>query len=97
MSNSINTHTHTHAHTNTNARREGGRDGDGNGDGSGKGDWIGNGNGNENGEGREGGGELWYPPHQERSRVEDQALPSRTRHYLRRQEVAPPGSQQLRA
>ena len=42
-------------------------------------------------------GDIWYPPHRERSRVEDQALPFRTRHDLCRQEVAPEGSQKIRA
>ena len=51
-----------------------------------------NGDANDNG----GSGELWNSPHQERSRVEDQALPFRTRHYLCRHWVAPTGSQQLR-
>ena len=43
-----------------------------------------------------GGGELWYLPHRERSRVEDQVSPFRTRHRLCRQEVAPADSQHLR-
>ena len=43
-----------------------------------------------------GGGELRYPPHQEISRVQDQALPFRARHYLCRQST-PTGSQQLLA
>ena len=43
-----------------------------------------------------GGGELWYPPHQKRSRVEDKILPFCTRHPLYRQEVVPAGSRQLR-
>ena len=67
--------------------------GDGNGDGTGNG----NGDGNENGDGTWGGGELWYPPHQEICRVEDQALPFGTQHPLCRQEVVPAGSRQLRA
>ena len=75
-------------------------------DGSGDGNDGGNERKNarrERGREREGGGEieLWYPSHQERSRVEDQALPFRTRHHLYtilcRQEVTPVGSQQLRA
>ena len=51
-----------------------------------------------------GGGEMNIPlvsatPHQEISRVEDQGPPFRTRHHHHpcRQEVAPSGSQQLRA
>ena len=68
-----------------------------NGDGDGIGDGIGDGNGNENREGNGGGGEIWYSPHRERSRGEDQALPFRTRHHLCRQEVASAGSQQLLA
>ena len=58
-----------------------------------------------NREGRGGGwgGEFWYPPHQERYRVEDQVLPFRTRHHLYyilytiqcNQEGAPVSSQQL--
>ena len=52
------------------------------------------GKGNENEEGRVGGGELWYPPHQEISR-EDQALPFRTRYYLCTQKVVYAGSQLL--
>ena len=48
---------------------------DGNGDG------IGDGKGNENGEERVGGEEFWYPPNQERSRVEVQALLFCTSHY----------------
>ena len=38
-----------------------------------------------------------FPPHRQKSRVEDLALPIRTRHHLCREEVAPAGSQQLRA
>ncbi|CAM9550434.1 unnamed protein product, partial [Ascophyllum nodosum] len=74
-----------------------GRTPDGNGDGSGNRDWIENrdGKGNENGEGSGGGGEFWYPPHEERIRAEDQALPFRARHHLCRKEVAPEGSEQL--
>ena len=75
--------------------------GDGNerssGDGNGNEGRIGDGKGNENREGRGGGGELWYPPHRERSRVQHQALLFSTRHHLCRQEVAPASSQQLRA
>ena len=52
---------------------------------------------NENGGGRWRGVELWYLSHLERSRIDDQALPFRTRHHLCRQEVATSGSQQLRA
>ena len=44
-----------------------------------------------------GGGELWYPPHQDRSRVDDKALPFRAQHHLCRQEVGLAGSQKLRA
>ena len=58
---------------------------------------TGDGEGSENGEGRGRGGELGYPPHQEISRVEDQAPQFLTRHHPRRQEVAPAGSQQLLA
>ena len=68
--------------------------------GDGKGG-TGTGTGAETGKGtitdrerREEGGGIWYPPHQERSRVEDHALPIRTRHHPCRQEVAPAGSQQ---
>ena len=43
------------------------------------------------------GGEFSYRPHQERSRVKNQALPFPTRHHLCRQEIAPAGSQQFRA
>ena len=43
-----------------------------------------------------GGGELWYPPHMEKSSVEDQEVPFRTWHHLSRQMGAPAGSQQLR-
>ena len=46
---------------------------------------------------RGGGRELWNPSHEERSRVEDRALLLRTRRRLCRREVAPAGSQQLRA
>ena len=46
---------------------------------------------------REGGRELWYPSHEEESKVENQALPLHTRHHLCRQEVANAGNQQLRA
>ena len=48
-------------------------------------------------EGRKGGRELWKPPHQERSRVEDQTLSFRTRYPLCEQEVVPTVGQQLRA
>ena len=51
--------------------------------------------GNENGRGRRKGGEVWYPPYQERSRVQGQALPFHTRYLLCIQDVAPVGSQQL--
>ena len=45
---------------------------------------------------RGGAGELSYPPHQEKRKVEEQALPFRTWHHLCRQEVEPSGSPQLR-
>ena len=73
----------------------GDQSGDGNASSSGDGDGIEDGKGNENGEGRGAGGELWYLPHQKISKIEGQALPFRTRHYLCRQELAPAGSQQL--
>ena len=83
----------------TRGRTQGG-DGDDSGDEnegtSGDGDGVGDGKGDEKGEGRGEGGVLWYPQHQEISRVEDQALPFRTRHHFCRQEVAPAGGQQLR-
>ena len=41
--------------------------------------------------------ELGNPPHQDRSRVEKEALLFRTRHHLYRQEVALAGNQKLRA
>ena len=90
--------THTHSSGNGNRNGNGDGNGDGDGDGSGNGSGIGDGEENENGKGRgqKGGGELWYLPHRERSRVKDHALPSRTRHYICRQEAAPAGSQQLR-
>ena len=53
--------------------------------------------GSDMGKGRGGGGELCFLPHQERSRVEGQALPFCTRDHRCRQEVAPVGSQKLRA
>ena len=75
----LNKYTHTHTHT---------QDGNGDGceggnkaireDGSGDGD----GKVKANGEGIGGEGELWYPVHQERSRVEDQTLAFRTWHHL---------------
>ena len=63
--------------------------GDGNGDGDGNEDVNGNGigdgkKGNQTGEGSGRRGQLWYPPHREISRVEDQALSFRTRYPLRR-------------
>ena len=61
----------------------------------GNGDGIGDEKGKDNGEGRGGGGELWYPPHQETSRVGDQIMLLRTRHH--RQEIAHAGCPQLRA
>ena len=51
--------------------------------------------GNENGRGRRKGGEFWYPPYQERSRVQGQALPFHTRYLPCIQGVAPAGSQQF--
>ena len=53
----------------------------------GKREGIGDGKGKENGEGRGARGEVWYPPHQERLRVEDQALPFHARHHLCKTEV----------
>ena len=47
--------------------------------------------------GKGGGGELSYPTHQARRKVEDQVQTFRTRHHLCRQEVARAGSQQLLA
>ena len=78
------------------ARRQDGN-GDGSGDGSGNGGWNGDWKNNDNGEGRGGVGELWYPPHPVIRKVEDQALSTRTRHHLFRQEVAAESRQQLRA
>ena len=66
-----------------------------NGDGSRNKDEIEDGKGNEDEEGRLGGGELWYPPHQEIRRIKDQTLPLCARHHLCRQKVAPSDSQQL--
>ena len=66
----------------------------GGGDGDGGRNGIRDGIGNENGEGRGGGGELWYPPHQEISKAEDQTLLYRSWYHLCRQEPAPAGSQQ---
>ena len=90
-----------------NGNGDGNEDGDGDGDGNesssrdGNGDWtreeIGEWKGNENGEGKWEGRELWYSPHQERSRVQEQALPFRAQHHLCRREAAPTGSQQLMA
>ena len=74
-----------------NERRRGDGDGDGDGDG------FEDGNGNANGEGKGRGGKLWYLPHRQNARVEDQTPSFRTRYDLYRQEVAPAGSQQLRA
>ena len=67
------------------------------GTGTGTGTGNGDGKGNENEDGRGGGDEVWYPPHQEKSRIEDQVLPFRTRDHLCRWELAPIGSQQPRA
>ena len=72
-----------------------GSSGEGNGNGSGSRDGIRDGNENENGEERGGEGQLWHSPHQERSTVEDQALPFHAWHHLCRQKVAFAGSQQL--
>ena len=74
----------------TRSNGRGGPNGDGNGNGDG------DGNGNGNGEER-GGGELWYPPHEEKARVEDLASLFRTRHHLWSKEVVPTARQQLRA
>ena len=72
------------------------QDGNGNGDEGGSRGGIGDGKGNRIGEGEGEGKELWYPSDHGRT-VEDQALQFLTRCYLCRQEVAPAGSQQLRA
>ena len=84
---------------NKGSSRDGTRNGSGNGDGSDNGDGIGEGKGNENEEIRGEGVELWYSPHQERNRVEDQALIFRARHHnhICKQEVVFASSQQLRA
>ena len=37
--------------------------------------------------------ELWYPSHQETSRVDNQALSFRTRHHLCKEEVVPASNQ----
>ena len=99
---------HAHCTEGVTKGREGANgNGDGDGDGNesssgdGNGDWtkeeIGEWKGNENGEGKWGGRELWDSPHQERSRVQEQALPFRAQHHLCRREVSPAGSQQLMA
>ena len=80
---------------NKRSREDGNEDVGGNGDGNG--DGIGDGKGNENVKGWGGGGELWYPAHEERARVEDQVLPFYTRYNICRQQVALADSQQLRA
>ena len=69
-----------------------GSSGNRNGDGIETRDGIGDGKGDEIREGRGREGELWYP-HQERRRMEDQALPFLTRYHFCRQEVVPVGSQ----
>ena len=100
---------HAHCTEGVTKGREGANgngDGDGDGDGNesssgdGNGDWtrdgIGDWKGNENGEGTGRGGGLWYPPHQERSRVQEQAPSFRAQHHLYAG-VTPAGSQQLMA
>ena len=86
----------------THGDRNGGEGGNGNGvrdgNGTGPGKEIGSEMGKEVIMERGWGaiGELSYPLHQERSRVEDQALPFHTWHHLCREEAALAGSQQLR-
>ena len=99
MCNLINTHTHTHTTPDRNGDGNEGNIGDRSGNNEdGNRDGFGDEKGSGNVKGSRGGGEeLWYPPYQEISRVQEQELPFRVRHHLCRQKMVLTDSQQLLA